>query len=259
MNILEKICNLKKKNIESLKKTISVQELMHKKRKVQKKSFIDSFKKDKLNLIAEIKKKSPSAGLIRKDFNVIEIAKLYKKAGAECLSILTEKNFFGGNIHFMDTVKKATNLPILRKDFIIDEWQIYESYHHGADCILLIVAILEDKQIKNYLNIAKNLNLDVLVEVHNETETKRAIDLGVKCIGINNRNLKTLKIDLNCFEKLSKLIPKYTIKIAESGLTQNKQLLRLRESGADGFLVGEFLLKQKDIFLSTKELIKNDK
>ena len=259
MNILEKICNLKKKNIESLKKTISVQELMHKKRKVQKKSFIDSFKKDKLNLIAEIKKKSPSAGLIRKDFNVIEIAKLYKKAGAECLSILTEKNFFGGNIHFMDTVKKATNLPILRKDFIIDEWQIYESYHHGADCILLIVAILEDKQIKNYLNIAKNLNLDVLVEVHNETETKRAIDLGVKCIGINNRNLKTLKIDLNCFEKLSKLIPKYTVKIAESGLTQNKQLLRLRESGADGFLVGEFLLKQKDIFLSTKELIKNDK
>tara|TARA_B100000989_G_scaffold298517_1_gene288223 strand:- start:1511 stop:2290 length:780 start_codon:yes stop_codon:yes gene_type:complete len=259
MNILEKICNLKKKNIESLKKTISVQELMHKKRKVQKKSFIDSFKKNKLNLIAEIKKKSPSAGLIRKDFNVIEIAKLYKKAGAECLSILTEKNFFGGNIHFMDTVKKATNLPILRKDFIIDEWQIYESYHHGADCILLIVAILEDKQIKNYLNIAKNLNLDVLVEVHNETETKRAIDLGVKCIGINNRNLKTLKIDLNCFEKLSKLIPKYTIKIAESGLTQNKQLLRLRESGADGFLVGEFLLKQKDIFLSTKELIKNDK
>lgn len=259
MNILEKICNLKKKNIESLKKTISVQELMHKKRKVQKKSFIDSFKKNKLNLIAEIKKKSPSAGLIRKDFNVIEIAKLYKKAGAECLSILTEKNFFGGNIHFMDTVKKATNLPILRKDFIIDEWQIYESYHHGADCILLIVAILEDKQIKNYLNIAKNLNLDVLVEVHNETETKRAIDLGVKCIGINNRNLKTLKIDLNCFEKLSKLIPKYTVKIAESGLTQNKQLLRLRESGADGFLVGEFLLKQKDIFLSTKELIKNDK
>ena len=259
MNILEKICNLKKKNIESLKKTISVQELMHKKRKVQKKSFIDSFKKNKLNLIAEIKKKSPSAGLIRKDFNVIEIAKLYKKAGAECLSVLTEKNFFGGNIHFMDTVKKATNLPILRKDFIIDEWQIYESYHHGADCILLIVAILEDKQIKNYLNIAKNLNLDVLVEVHNETETKRAIDLGVKCIGINNRNLKTLKIDLNCFEKLSKLIPKYTVKIAESGLTQNKQLLRLRESGADGFLVGEFLLKQKDIFLSTKELIKNDK
>ena len=259
MNILEKICNLKKKNIESLKKTISIQELMHKKRKVQKKSFIDSFKKNKLNLIAEIKKKSPSAGLIRKDFNVVEIAKLYKKAGAECLSVLTEKNFFGGNIHFMDTVKKATNLPILRKDFIIDEWQIYESYHHGADCILLIVAILEDKQIKNYLNIAKNLNLDVLVEVHNEAETKRAIDLGVKCIGINNRNLKTLKIDLNCFEKLSKLIPKYTVKIAESGLTQNKQLLRLRESGADGFLVGEFLLKQKDIFLSTKELIKNDK
>lgn len=259
MNILEKICNLKKKDIEKLKKTISVQDLMHKKRKVQKNKFIDSFKKDKLNLIAEIKKKSPSAGLIRKNFNVIEIAKLYKKAGAECLSILTEKNFFGGNINFIDTVKKATNLPILRKDFIIDEWQIYESYHHGADCVLLIVAILEDKQIKNYLNIAKNLNLDVLVEVHNETETKRAIDLGVKCIGINNRNLKTLKIDLDCFEKLSKFIPKYTIKIAESGLTQNKQLLKLRESGADGFLVGEFLLKQKDIFLSTKELIKNDK
>ena len=255
MNFLEKICKIKQKEIESLKKYYSIESFLSLERVIKKNGFFSCLMKDKINLIAEIKKKSPSAGLIKSNFDIIKIANAYKNAGAECLSILTENKFFGGKIEFIDKVKKKVDIPVLRKDFIIDEWQIYESFYYGADCILLIAAILDDKQIVKYTKIAKSLKLDVILEVHDEIETNRAIDLGADCIGINNRNLKTLQVNIDNFEILSKNIPKNVIKIAESGLTKNEQLLELKKKGADAFLVGEFLIKQENILKSTRELI----
>ena len=153
-------------------------------------------------------------------------------------------------------MKENTKIPILRKDFIIDEWQIYESLYYNADCILLILAILDDDTFIRFYSLAKELGLSILVEVHDEEELRRALSFNVDCIGINNRNLKTLKIDLNTFKKLSKLIPKGITKVCESGISKNSQLLDMTNNGADAFLIGESLMKRKDIFQSTHDLIK---
>ena len=168
-----------------------------------------------LILFFEIKKSSPSRGIIRKNFNLSKIAQSYESAGAKCISILTEKNYFGGDIDYIKQVKKVSSLPILRKDFIIDEWQIYESFYSGADCILLILAILNDEKVLKFYKIAKDLGLDVICEVHDQDELSRVLKINVECIGINNRNLKTLKINSDTFNILSKSIPKHIIKICE--------------------------------------------
>ena len=254
MNILEKICQLKHKEINLLKKKFKPS-----KQKLKTRGFLKSIlvKDDNnFNLIAEIKKSSPSKGLICKKFDPIQIAIDYEKAGAKCLSVLTEKNYFGGNINYISQIKKSVNIPILRKDFIIDEWQIIESYHAGADCILLILAILNDLQVKKFYNLSHKLGMDVICEVHDEEELLRAIKLKVNCIGINNRNLKTLTVDKNTFHFLSTKIPNKTIKICESGLTCNDDLKKFTKSGANAFLIGETLMKSSDIYEETKKIIK---
>ena len=254
MNILDKICQLKRKEINLLKKKVNPF--------TQKIKTRDFFKhlitndNNNFNLIAEIKKSSPSKGLICKKFDPIQIAIDYEKAGAKCLSVLTEKNYFGGNIGYISQIKKTVNIPILRKDFIIDEWQIIESYHAGADCILLILAVLNDLQVKNFYNLSNKLGMDVICEVHNEEELKRAVKLEVNCIGINNRNLKTLDVDKNTFHLLSSKIPSKTIKICESGLTCNDDLKKFTKSGANAFLIGETLMKSYNIYEETKKIIK---
>ncbi len=256
MNILQEICKKKIYEINKLKTTINYKnkiEISERRGFLKKLTEVD---KNKFNLIAEIKKSSPSKGEICKKFNLNKIAIDYAKAGASCLSILTEKNYFQGDINYISRVKKIIDIPILRKDFILDEWQIYESYFFGADCILLILAILEDKKAKRFYEISKKLNLDVIVEVHDEIELKRAINLNVECIGINNRNLKTLKIDLDTFKRLSKKIPKGIIKICESGLKTNKQLRNFTNMGADGFLIGEYLMASENLMKKTIEIIK---
>ena len=256
MNILQEICKKKIYEINKLKNSINYKNkiVISKRRNFLKKLTKED--NDKFNLIAEIKKSSPSKGEICKKFNLNQIAQDYEKAGASCLSILTEKNYFQGDINYISRVKKIIDIPILRKDFILDEWQIYESYFFGADCVLLILAILEDEEAKRFYEISKELNLDVIVEVHDETELKRAINLNVECIGINNRNLKTLKIDLDTFKKLSKKIPKGVIKICESGLKSNKQLRNFVNMGADGFLIGEYLMASSNLKKKTIEIIK---
>ena len=256
MNILEKICIAKSEEISYLKKSVNYKKKIKltKRRKFLKNLI--KIKKKRFNLIAEIKKSSPSKGEICKKFNLLEIAKNYEQAGASCLSILTEKNYLSGKISYLQKVKNEVKIPILRKDFIIDEWQIYESYFFGADCILLILAILDNKKAQLFYNIAKELGLDIIVEIHDFKELKRAIDLRVDCIGINNRNLKTLKIDINNFKRLSKDIPENVIKICESGLNENYQLKELSKYGADAFLVGESLMASEKIKLKTIELIK---
>ena len=256
MNILEKICKEKKLEIVKLKNLIDYKDKIALKKR---RGFIESlikFKKDKFNLIAEIKRASPSKGEICKKFELSKIATDYEEAGASCLSILTEKNFFSGDISFINKVKEIVKIPILRKDFIIDEWQIYESYYHGADCILLILAILNDEKAKKFLNLANEINLDVIVEVHDINELRRAIKLKPNCIGINNRNLKTLRIDINTFKKLSKEIPDGILKICESGLSKNSELRDLYKHGANAFLIGESLMSSSNLKLRTSRLIR---
>ena len=260
MNILKKICETQSKNLVIKKNKTKIDFFLSKKiNRNQKMVFLNTLKtenKTHFNLIAEIKKRSPSAGEICKNFQPVNIAKIYKKAGAKCLSVLTEESFFGGKIDFINKIKNVVNIPILRKDFIIDEWQIYESYYNNADCILLILAILDDGKAKSFLKTASDLNLDVIVEVHNLDELKRALKLNLNCIGINNRDLKSLEISLNVFKELSKYIPKEIIKICESGLSRNDQLWDMKKYNADAFLIGEFLMKQSNILNATKSLIK---
>ena len=257
MNILEKICYEKKKSIENNKTIFSIDFFIKKTKKKDIRNFVSSIKKNekKFNIITEIKRKSPSAGLIKKNFNLTKIACDYENAGARCLSILTEEIYFGGNLNFIKKVKEKVSLPILRKDFIIDEWQVYESYYSGADCILLIVAILNDRNLKLFYNIAKKLKMDVIVEVHNKEELFRALKIDVDCIGINNRNLKTLKIDLNTFKTLSLEIPNHVTKICESGISKKNEMLIMDSYEADAFLIGESLMKKNNIFSATKELV----
>ena len=260
MNKLEEICFFKKQEISKLKEKYKTDFFLKNASNFKKRFFLKRLmqKNSKPNLITEIKKKSPSVGLIRKEFDFLKIAKDYEKAGSCCLSVLTESKYFGGNIDYIRKIKSVVKLPILRKDFIIDEWQIYESFYHGADCILLITAILSDRLLKHFHAIAKQLNIDVIFEVHDNQELNRVLEFGVECIGINNRNLKTLEVNLETFKSLSQMIPNHIIKICESGISSKKQISEMISFGANAFLVGESLMKKKDIFLATKNLISNE-
>tara|TARA_B110000003_G_scaffold246499_1_gene257047 strand:- start:217 stop:1005 length:789 start_codon:yes stop_codon:yes gene_type:complete len=261
MSVLKKICDNKTLEVNDLKKKISKEELLEKIKMQEpprgfRKALNNKIKNNNYGLIAEIKKASPSKGLIKSNFNHVKIAEEYFKGGAACLSVLTEEKWFKGNINYLIDVRKYTKLPILRKDFILDPWQVFESRSIGADCILIILAAVNDTLAKELINISKSLGMDVLLETHNEEEVKRAISLKASLIGINNRNLKTLEIDLNNTIKLSKLIPDSCDLICESGLNNNNDLKDMEKIGIMRFLVGESLMKSDNIELATKELIK---
>jgi len=194
-------------------------------------------------IIAEIKKASPSAGIIAENFDPVQKAKEYEVNGASALSILTEEDFFMGSMEHLKKVKKVTSLPILRKDFIIDEYQIYESKLIGADCILLIASILSDKKIEDFINIAKELELDYLIEVHDEAELKRIAHHEDALIGINNRNLKTFEVDLDNSVRLRKLFKEENIFIAESGIKSSEDINYLKLNDIKVFLIGESLMR----------------
>ena len=194
-------------------------------------------------IIAEIKKASPSAGIIAENFDPVQKAKEYELNGASALSILTEEDFFMGSMEHLKKVKKVTSLPILRKDFMIDEYQIYESKLIGADCILLIASILSDKKIEDFINIAKELELDYLIEVHDEAELKRIAHHEDALIGINNRNLKTFEVDLDNSVRLRKLFKEENIFIAESGIKSREDMNYLKLNDIRVFLIGESLMR----------------
>ena len=258
--ILEKICNKKKIKLENIKNKCSLTTLKkllpERKNRGFKNLLLDSQKRKKNNIIAEIKKSSPSAGEIIKNYNPVDFAIQYERCGAGAISILTEESFFNGSADHISLINNNTNLPILIKDFIIDEYQIYESKVYKADAILLILTILEDKKIKKFINIAEDIGLDCIVEAHTEEEIKRAISINHPIIGINNRNLDNLSIDLNNTPNLIKNIPDNFTIIGESGIKNHSDIASYNNSGVYNFLVGETLLKSKNINKKLKGLLK---
>ena len=212
---------------------------------------------DSIALIAEVKKASPSAGVICENFDPVKIAKEYEAAGASCLSVLTDKKFFRGSLDYLRQVRAAVKLPLLRKDFIIDERQILEAVEWGADAILLIATILSDGQLQKFHSLAIEAGIAALVEVHDEEELERALKISPQLIGVNNRDLKTFKVDLATTEKLAKKIGAETILVAESGIHNRTDVERLKKCGASAILVGESLLRGGDIKSKIHELIGN--
>ena len=258
-DILKQITDYKKSEVLKLKKKQSIKDFEKEIINIENpRKFSDtliSASNDKFGLIAEVKKGSPSKGIIRKDFNPEKIAIDYEKAGAACLSVLTDQNFFHGKSEYLEKIKKIVDLPILRKDFIIDEFQIFESRFIGADCILLIVACLNDIELNDFYNISKSLEMDALIEVHNEDELQRALKLNPKMIGINNRNLKNMTVTLDTSIKLVKKIPKNILVVSESGFKNHSDLKLMEQYGIKSFLIGETFMKSKNIQSSVENIL----
>lgn len=250
MSVLRKIVEQKKTRVSYAKSVMPLASLKNTIRNIPKtKDFAKVLKRNNspIKLIAEIKKASPSKGLIRADFSHIAIASIYESKKVDAVSVLTEEDFFQGKLEFLEDVKKIVSCPVLRKDFIFDEYQIYEARAKTADAILLIASILELKQAEEYLHLAQELDLSVLFEVHDFAELETALRINAPVIGINNRNLKTLAIDLNTTFELKKEIPGDRIVVGESGIKTRDDLLRLEEAGVDAMLIGTALMESGDI------------
>tara|TARA_Y200000002_G_scaffold7148_2_gene6005 strand:+ start:2561 stop:3316 length:756 start_codon:yes stop_codon:yes gene_type:complete len=245
MSILKKIVENTRENLKAKKAKLSLEDVKSslKELDLPKSNFKSSISNEDEAIIAEIKKASPSAGVISENFNPVEKAKEYESVGAAALSILTEEDFFLGSIDYLKAVKRTTSLPILRKDFIIDEYQIYESKLIGADCILLIASILSDLQIEEFVKIAKKLELDYLIEIHDEKELKRVELYKDALIGVNNRNLNTFEVDLDNSIRIKNLFKEKNIFIAESGIKSIDDINYLKLHNINVFLIGESLMR----------------
>jgi len=218
------------------------------------KSALRSTEDNPYRIIAEVKKSSPSKGVIREDFDPMVIAQAYEKGGADSLSILTEPHFFQGDKEYLGMVRRYVSIPLLRKDFIVDKYQLVEALAFGADYVLLIAMALSRKELKELYDYARHLGLDVLVEVHNKTDLVKAIFAGAEIIGINHRNLETFEMDMCLTEKLIPLIPNGKIIVAESGINDHETVVEISKMGADAFLVGEHFMRQDDITAAIRQV-----
>ncbi|GFP35694.1 indole-3-glycerol phosphate synthase [Candidatus Hakubella thermalkaliphila] len=260
MNILDEIVAHKKKDLEERKATLPLAELEKRmpplsERRSFSRSFSRSLKKDGLAIIGEIKKASPSRGIIVPDFDPVDLALEYEEAGVVAISVLTEERYFLGSLGDLLMVRWATSKPLLRKDFLFDEYQLYEDRAYGADAILLIVAILEERKLISLLEKTQVLGLDALVEVHSRGEVEQALSCGATIIGINNRDLKTFQVDLKTTAELSQFVPQDKILVSESGINNAEDVRFMREYGVKAILVGESLLRSGDITGKVKELL----
>jgi indole-3-glycerol phosphate synthase len=250
MSILEKIVEKKRERLSSSKYKTKLGDLKRIIANIERpRDFQKAIKRDSdcLKIIAEIKKASPSKEVIRTDFDPIKIAAVYEKKQVDAISVITEEDFFQGKLEFLSDVKKVVSVPVLRKDFIFDEYQIYEARAHGADALLLIAAILDDTQADEYLHLALDLGISVLFEVHDHKELESALKVNAPIIGINNRNLKTMEIDLDTSLILRKEIPSDRTVVSESGIKTREDVLKVGAAGIDAILVGTCLMESADI------------
>ena len=251
--ILDQIVERKKESLETLKKTVTIALLEEKIRSMKAPvSFYKAMEKPGLSIIGEVKKASPSKGIIKADFNPVALAKEYEGA-VDGISVLTEEHFFLGSSQHLNEIHKEVNIPLLRKDFIIDPIQIYEARALGASCILLIAAILEDSSLREFINITDSLNMDALIEVRDEYELERVLKSNGEIIGINNRDLKDFSVDLQTTVNLRKQISKDKIVISESGIFTKEDIIRLKKADIHGILVGESFMRSGNIRKKAKE------
>lgn len=247
MNILEEIAEYAKIRVENDKKNISLGEMKNlAKKNLCEEKFLSALKKKNLSFICEIKKASPSKGIISEKFPYLEIAEEYEAASADCVSCLTEPKYFLGSDKIFSEVRKKISIPMLRKDFTVDEYQIYQAKVLGADAILLICAILSAKELEKFLKICEELKISALVETHDEREIKIALEVGAKIIGVNNRNLKNFEVDFTNAARLREIIPAEKIFVAESGVKSAEDVATLKKIGADAVLIGETLMRATD-------------
>lgn len=264
-NQLQKIIGYKKQELEHQKRKVSLKDVRLKAEDAgPTRGFLGALKSHQSNqspphpirVIAEVKKASPSAGVICKNFDPVKIAQQYEGGGAACLSVLTDEHFFQGHLSYLQKIKQVVQLPLLRKDFTLEDYHLYEARGAGADAVLLIVRILEDSQLKDYSDLAHELGMTTLIEVHEEAELERAKKIEARLIGINNRNLDTLEVNLETSVSLAKNISQKTLLVAESGISTTKDIQKLMEAGVFCFLIGESLMKSSNPQQKLRELMK---
>lgn len=254
--ILDELADHARIRVEKAKAVKSAQDVKNAALALPKGSFAfeKALKKDDIAFICECKKASPSKGIIAEEFPYLEIAKQYEKAGADCISVLTEPKWFLGSDAYLEQIAKSVNIPCIRKDFTVDEYMIYEAKLLGASAVLLICSILPEDKIKEYIGICDTLGLSALVETHNEDEVKSAVRAGARVIGVNNRNLKDFSVDTENSKKLRSIIPESAVFVSESGIRNADDINALREIGADAVLIGETLMRAEDKTAKLAEL-----
>jgi len=256
--VLSRIIEDKRRVVEEAKRLKPQEALIN---EIKNISVNSSFRKSisrphHVNLIAEIKKASPSRGIIRGDFNLSKIAMTYQANGASAISVLTDERFFEGKLEHIKAVKEHISLPVLRKDFIIDEYQIYESVTAGADAVLLIAELFSPSELARFYNLASSLRLDVLIEAHSEEDVEKALATGAGIIGINNRDLHTFKVDLGVTQKLLRMLPAGKIKVSESGIRSYEDVMFLKSMGVNAVLIGEAFMEAADIAAKMREIMR---
>lgn len=256
--ILSKIIEEKKREIEQAQEREPLNEL---KGELESLYIKSTFKKNvarkgHINLIAEIKKRSPSKGVIRVGFDPVQIALAYNAAGASAISVLTDERFFDGKLEYLKIVKERVTIPILRKDFIIDEYQVYQSAVYGADAILLIANILTQEELNKFYSIAKEIGMDVMVEVHNAEEVEKALSTPASIIGINNRDLNDFNVDIDVTQQLIRMIPENKVIVSESGIESYEQVMFLKSLGVNAVLIGETFMRADNIGEKVREFIR---
>lgn len=247
--ILDEIAQRTRERVEEQKKQLSLETMKEQALKMDSNTgfpFLKALQTDDIAFICEVKKASPSKGLIAPDFPYVEIAKEYEQAGAAAISVLTEPYYFQGKNEYLTEITKAVSIPVLRKDFTVDEYMIYEAKVIGASCILLICAILDQDTLTQYLELAHSLGLSAIVEAHDEAEVKMALASGAKIIGVNNRDLRTFTVDINNSARYRKMVPEDIVFISESGIKTAEDIQKLRENGTNAVLIGETFMRSED-------------